>query len=80
MFISQAVALRTAELLKEKKLSKYALCKKTGIPKDTLKNIFKNKSQSVNLKTVILISYGLDISPCEFLQSSLFDYDNLTID
>ena len=80
MFISQAVAQRTSELLKEKKLSKYALCKKTGIPKDTLKNIYKNKTQSVNLKTIVLISYGLEITVSEFLNSSLFNYDELNID
>lgn len=80
MFISQAVALRTTELLKEKRMTKYALQKKMGLSKDTLKNIYRNKTQGVNLKTVCIIAEGLGVTLSRFFDSELFLYTNLTID
>lgn len=80
MDISQAVALRITELLKENNLTLYRLEHITGLSRETLKSIMKCKARGVNLKTIIAISDGFNITASEFLNSKLFDYDNLNID
>ncbi len=78
--ISKAVTLRIQELLKEQNLTQYRLEQITGLSHDTLKSIMKGKAKGVNLKTVIIIADGFNITTSEFLNSKLFDYDNLNID
>ena len=80
MNISEAVALRIADLLKERQVSQYRLEKETGLPHETLKSIMKCKTKGVNLKTIITIAYGFNMSVSEFLNSKYFDYENLNID
>ena len=80
MNISQAVASRIAELLKEKEISQYKLEKNACLSHDTVKSIMKGKAKGVNLKTVIAIADGFGMNISEFLDSSLFDYDNLNMD
>lgn len=80
MTISQAVAQRIKELLQNKKLTQYKLAQKACLSHDTIKSIMKGKAKGVNLKTIISIADGFDISAKEFLDSELFDYDNLDMD
>lgn len=80
MYISQAVALRIKEMLRIKCMSQYALEHKACLPHETLKSIMKGKAKGVNLKTLISISDGLDMTVSEFLDSDLFLYDNLNMD
>ena len=80
MNISQAVALRIKELLKEKQLTQYRLEHKACLSHDTVKSIMKGKAKGVNLKTLIAISDGFGMTVSEFLQSELFLYDNLNMD
>lgn len=80
MNISQAVALRIKELLKEKNLTQYRLEQNAGIAHDTIKSIMKGKAKGVNLKTIIAISDGFGITASDFLNSEMFLYDNLNID
>ncbi len=80
MNISQAVALRILELLKEKNISQYKLEHNACISHDTIKSIMKGKAKGVNLKTIIAIADGFNMKVCEFLNSPLFDYDNVNMD
>ncbi len=80
MNISQAVALRISELLKLNNLTQYKLEKISGLSHDTIKSIMKGKAKGVNLKTVICIADGFNMTVSEFLNSSLFNYDNLNIE
>lgn len=80
MNISQAVATRINELLKANNLTMYKLEQITGISHDTLKSIMKGKAKGVNLKTVVAIADGFDITASQFLNSPLFDYANLNMD
>ncbi len=80
MNISRAVALRIAELLKEKNISQYKLEHSACLSHDTIKSIMKGKAKGVNLKTIIAIADGFNMKVCEFLDSKLFDYDNLNMD
>lgn len=80
MNISQAVAVRITELLKVKNITQYRLAKNACISHDTLKSIMKGKAKGVNLKTVIAIADGFGMTVSEFLNSDLFNYDNLDMD
>ena len=80
MNISQAVALRIKELLKEQGLTQYKLEQKAGLSHDTVKSIMKGKAKGVNLKTVMLLSEGFGITVSEFMNSGLFRYENLNMD
>ena len=80
MNISQAVAVRIKELLKEKNLTQYRLEQNACLSHDTVKSIMKGKAKGVNLKTLIAISDGFGITVSEFLNSELFLYDNLNMD
>ena len=78
--ISKAVALRVKELLKERSITQYRLEQKMGLSHETVKSIMKGKTKGVNLKTVVIISEGLNITVSEFLNSELFSYENLNIE
>lgn len=80
MNISQAVAIRIKELLQEKQLTQYRLEQKACLSHDTVKSIMKGKAKGVNLKTLIAISDGFEMTVSEFLNSELFLYDNLNMD
>lgn len=80
MTISKAVSIRINELLKENKMTQYKLEQKTGISHDTIKSIMKGKAKGVNLKTVIAIADGFDMTVHEFLNNDLFFYNNLDMD
>lgn len=80
MNISQAVAVRIRNLLKEKKLTQYKLEQNACLSHDTVKSIMKGKAKGVNLKTVVAIADGFGLTVSEFLDSELFLYDNLNMD
>ena len=80
MNISQAVAIRIKDLLALHNFSQYKREQKTGLSHDTVKSIMKNKAKGVNLKTVIAIADGFEMSVSEFLNSDLFLYNNLNMD
>lgn len=80
MNISSAVATRIKELLVEKNITQYRLEQKACLSHDTVKSIMKGKAKGVNLKTLIYISDGFDMTVAEFLNCDLFLYENLDID
>ena len=80
MNISRAVALRIMELLQEQNISQYKLEYNAGLSHDTVKSIMKGKTKGVNLKTIIAIADGFGMTASEFLNSTLFNYDNLNMD
>lgn len=79
MNISEAVAIRIKELLKEKNITQYKLERNSCLSHETVKSIMKGKAKGVNLKTVIAIADGFGMTVCEFLDSDLFSYDNLNM-
>ena len=76
MKMSEAIATRTKALLKEKNMTKYALCKKTLIPKSTLQNILDTSANDVILSNVLRIATGLDMTLAEFFDCELFKQEN----
>ena len=80
MSVSEAVAQRIRNLLKEKNLTLYKLEHITGLSHETIKSIMKNKAKGVNLKTIIIIADGFGLAVNEFLNDELFLFDNLNLD
>ena len=80
MTICQAVEKRIKELLSSHNMSQYRLERKCGLSHETLKNIMRGKTKGVNLRTLIIIADGFDMSICEFLNTDIFLYDNLVLD
>ena len=80
MTISQAVAQRIKELLTQNNLTQYKLEQKACLSHETVKSIMKGKAKGVNLKTIISIADGFGMTATQFLNSTLFDYDNLEMD
>jgi len=79
MNISKAVATRIKELLKEKGLTQYRLERKAGLAHDTVKSIMKGKAKGVNLKTCFIIAKGFDMTIWEFLNSEIFEFENIEL-
>ena len=77
--VNRAVAMRISELLRIKNMTQYRLAVKSGITHSTLKNIMHETVKDNLLSTVILIAGGFDMSVSEFLNSPLFDEENLDI-
>ena len=80
MNISSAVAKRIKELLLEKNMTQYKLERKACLSHDTIKSIMKGKAKGVNLKTLVYIADGFDMTVAEFLNCDLFLYENLDSD
>ena len=80
MKIIEAIAKRLTELLDEKNLSQYSLCKKAAIDASNLYNIIYHRTKSITLNNLILICDGLGVTVHEFLDSPLFNREHLEID
>jgi len=79
MKIITAVAYRIDKLLKERKMSQYRLEKISAVSHNTLKSIMKERNESVNLKTLMQIANGLDISIMEFFNDKVFQDESIEI-
>lgn len=77
MTVNKAIQLRIEELLIEKKMTRYKLAMCSGITHSTLKNIMHDTINDNLLSTVILIASGFGLTVSQFLDSPLFDEDNL---
>ena len=79
MKLAQAVGLRTKELLFEKKITQYRLVKTTCLNEKTISDIIHGRTSDIKFSTIYLISDALNITIQEFLNSSIFNMDNLEI-
>lgn len=78
--IGDAVAQRLNVFLGEKNLTQYKLSKLSGVPFPTIKSIMQHRTKDITLKTIIMLSDGLGVSPSEFLDCEIFLADNLKLD
>jgi len=76
----EAVAKRTQEIMTEKGMTQYALCKKIAISESSLYNIFYNRQKDIPLGKLLLICDGLGITIQDFLNSPLFSRSKLDLD
>ena len=80
MKLQKAVALKISNLLIKNNMTRYALCKKTLIPEQTLKNIIDESNQDIKLSTIAKIAEGFNLSIEEFFNDTLFSKDTLDIE
>ena len=79
MKLSTAVAMRISNILREKNMSQYRLEKNIAMPHNTMKTLMGERNKSVNLRTVMQIIKGLDMTPAEFFDDPLFVSDELDL-
>ena len=77
MKLQKAVALTIGELLIKNKISRYALCKRTCLPEQTLKNIIDERNKDIKLSTLAQIASGFDMSLEEFFALPIFKRDDI---
>lgn len=73
MKLTEAIAIRVKELLKERKLSQYFLFKNGGVPRSTISNVVNNNKKRVSTETIYQICSTLGISLKEFFDDEKFD-------
>lgn len=79
MKLSTAVATRLSDILREKNLSQYRLEKNIAMPHNTMKTLMGERNSGVNLRTVMQIVRGLDMTISEFFDDPIFESDDLEI-
>lgn len=79
MKLSTAVAERISNIIAEKQMSQYRLEKIIAMPHNTLKTLMSGRNKSVNLRTVMQIVKGLDMTVAEFFNDPLFKSEDLEI-
>ena len=77
--VNNALVIRIKELLKEKKITRYRLAMNSGVSHSTLKNIMNETVKDNLLSTTILIANGFGMTVSQFLDSPLFNEENLNI-
>ena len=80
MKISEAVALRLGRILNEKNMTQYRLEKEIAMPHNTMKTLMGKRNNSVNLRTIMQIAKGLNMTVSEFFNDPIFEDENLEID
>lgn len=80
MFLSLAVKKRIEQLCDERNITINKMCTICGITQSTLANINTRPNTNLNILTIMRICRGLDISFDVFLNSALFDINNLEDD
>lgn len=79
MKLAEAVGKRTKELLFEKNMTQYRLTKITCLNEKTVSDLLKGKTTDIKFSTIYLITDALNIKLTEFLNSPLFDKENIEI-
>jgi len=80
MTVSQAVAKRISNLLKEKQMTQYRLEKNSQIQHGTMQCIMNGRNKTTMLNTVIMIARGFDMTVDEFLDDEIFRSDMLEVE
>lgn len=78
--LNQAFAIRTRELLKEKKMTQYKLEQSTGLYHSTVNCLLNGRYKASNFKTMAIIIRALGVSINEFFDSPVFNFDELDVD
>ena len=78
--LNDVVVERLCKYMGEQNLTQYKLAQLSNLPFPTIKSIMQRRTKGISLKTIILLSNGLGISPSEFLNDPSFQADNLDLD
>ena len=80
MKISEVVAIRLGRILTERNMTQYRLEKEIAMPHNTMKTLMGKRNNSVNLRTIMQIAKGLNMTVSEFFNDPIFEDENLEID
>lgn len=78
--LNDIVVERLNRYMGEKNLTQYKLAQLSNLPFATIKSIMQKRTKGISLKTIILLSSGLNIEPSEFIQGKEFLAENLDLD
>lgn len=77
--INDVVVDRLCKYLNDQNLTQYKLAQLSGVPFPTIKSIMQRRTKDINLKTIIMLADGLNISASEFLNDPSFSAENLEL-
>lgn len=80
MKISEVIALRIRQILKQRKMTQYKLEQISGISHNTMINLLNARYKAANMRTVFIIINSLGITIKDFFDDPLFDFDDMNID
>lgn len=80
MKLSTAVALRISNILRERGMSQYKLERDIAMPHNTMRTLMSERNKGVNLKTVMQIIRGLNMTTAQFFDDPIFESPELDID
>ncbi|MBO5654465.1 MAG: helix-turn-helix transcriptional regulator [Clostridia bacterium] len=80
MTVSEAVARRISNLLKERNMTQYRLEKNSNIQHGTMQCIMNGRNKTVTLSIVIMIANGFGMTVDEFLDDPLFKSEELEVE
>ena len=80
MKISEVIALRIRQILKQRKMTQYKLEQISGISHNTMINLLNGRYNAANMRTVFIIINSLGMTIKDFFDDPLFDFDDMNID
>ena len=78
--INDAVVERLLQYMGQKNITQYKLAQLSGVPFPTIKSILQRRTKGITLKTIIMLSYGLNVKPSDFIDDPSFLSENLKLD
>ena len=72
MKLVEAISIRIRDLLKEKGMSQYAVCKNGGVPPATLSHVINGAKRDVKISTIWDICSTIGVSLEEFFADEIF--------
>ncbi|MDD7157511.1 MAG: helix-turn-helix transcriptional regulator [Firmicutes bacterium] len=78
--INDAVVERLLQYMGQKNITQYKLAQLSGVPFPTIKSILQRRTKGITLKTIIMLSYGLNVKPSDFIDDPSFLAENLKLD
>ncbi len=79
MTVNDACAKKIIKLMQAKKITQYRLEKKSDIAHGAMNRILMGVNNTITLTTLFKICRALDISPIEFLDDELFDFNKIDL-
>ena len=78
--LSDAIVDKLLKCLNDKNMTQYKLAEISGVPFPTIKSIIQRRTKTINLKTLIMLSSGLELTVSEFLDDECFKIENLNLE
>ena len=78
--LNDVVVEKLCKYMGEQNLTQYKLAQLSNLPFATIKSIMQKRTKGISLKTIILLSKGLNITPSQFIDGDAFLADNLDLD